>query len=87
MRAILERYTPKLNSSNILEHVFYDISDIDSISVFRLKQKSFYSVLVLPSCKIYRYIITVPVQNKRLPLFKLISILVGKGKRILCGLS
>jgi len=78
MRAILEGYKPKLNSSNILEHVFYDISDADSISVFRLKQNCFYSVMVYPAIKSYHCIITVPVQNKRLPLFKLISILVGK---------
>ena len=51
MRAILERYTPKLNSSNILEHVYYDISDTVSISVFRLKQNCFYSVTVLCSHK------------------------------------
>jgi len=51
MRALPERYKPKLNSSNILKHVFYDISDTDSISVFRLKQNCFYSVMVLPSYK------------------------------------
>ena len=51
VRAILERHTPKLNSSNILEHLFYDISDTDSISVFRPKQNCFYSVIILPSYK------------------------------------
>jgi len=41
MKAILEGYAPKLNSSNILEHVFYDISDTDFISRLQTETKLF----------------------------------------------
>jgi hypothetical protein len=41
MGALLERYNPKLNSSNTLERVFYDISDTGSISVFTPKENLF----------------------------------------------